>query len=79
MWRQSCYVCFGTLIFLARFVPPFVVAYQPNGSPYIERIRFALYCVAVILRRFLCQGSKISRTFCAYGKGRTQAADYIKP
>ena len=45
------------LIFPARFVPPFVVAYQPNGSPYIERIRFALYCAAVILRRFLCQGS----------------------
>ena len=32
-----------------------VMAYQPNGSPYIECIRFALCCVAVLLRRFLCQ------------------------
>ena len=34
-----------------------VMAHPPYGSAQKERIRFALYCVAVILHRFLCQGS----------------------
>ena len=34
-----------------------VMAHPPYGSAQKERIRFALYCVAVILRRFLCQGA----------------------
>ena len=33
-----------------------VMAHPPYGSAQKERIRFALYCVAVILHRFLCQG-----------------------
>ncbi len=32
-----------------------VMAYPPHGSAQKERIRFALYCVAVLLRRFLYQ------------------------
>ena len=35
-----------------------VMAHPPYGSAQKERIRFALYCAAVILRRFLCQGTK---------------------
>ena len=31
------------------------MAYPPHGSAQKERIRFALYCVAVLLRRFLYQ------------------------
>ena len=31
------------------------MAYPPHGSAQKERIRFALYCVAVLFRRFLCQ------------------------
>ena len=34
-----------------------VMAHPPYGSAQKERIRFALYCVAVLLRRFLCQGA----------------------
>ena len=34
-----------------------VMAHPPYGSAQKERIRFALYCAAVILRRFLYQGS----------------------
>ena len=34
-----------------------VMAHPPYGSAQKERIRFALYCVAVILHRFLCQGT----------------------
>ncbi|TQZ40041.1 hypothetical protein EWL91_19400 [Clostridioides difficile] len=44
------------VVFLARFsVKKKVMAYPPHGSAQKERIRFALYCVAVLLRRFLCQ------------------------
>ena len=56
-----------------------VMAHPPYGSAQKERIRFALYCAAVILRRFLSQGSYTGQTRCACGKGRTQAIDYIKP
>ncbi|HBD78301.1 hypothetical protein DW256_13625 [Ruminococcus sp. AM22-14LB] len=31
------------------------MAHPPYGSTQKGRIRFALYCVAVILRHFLCQ------------------------
>ena len=34
-----------------------VMAHPPYGSAQKERIRFALYCAAVILRRFLFQGA----------------------
>ena len=34
-----------------------VMAHPPYGSAQKGRTRFALYCVAVILRRFLCQGT----------------------
>ncbi|EDS10552.1 hypothetical protein ANACOL_03154 [Anaerotruncus colihominis DSM 17241] len=34
------------------------MAHPPYGSAQKERIRFALCCAAVILRRFLFQGSK---------------------
>ena len=34
------------------------MAYPPHGSAQKERIRFALCCVAVLLRRFLCQGTE---------------------
>ncbi len=34
-----------------------VMAHPPRGSAQKERIRFALYCAAVILRRFLFQGA----------------------
>ena len=37
-----------------------VMAHPPYGSAQKERIRFALCCVAVILRRFLFQGSKMA-------------------
>ena len=33
------------------------MAHPPYGSAQKGRTRFALYCVAVILRRFLCQGT----------------------
>lgn len=36
------------------------MAHPPYGSAQKGRIRSALCCVAVILRRFLCQGSKSS-------------------
>ena len=35
-----------------------VMAYPPHGSAQKERIRFALCCVAVLLRRFLCQRAR---------------------
>ena len=35
-----------------------VMAYLPYGSTQKGRTRFALYCAAVILRRFLCQGTR---------------------
>lgn len=35
-----------------------VMAHPPYGSAQKGRTRSALYCAAVILRRFLCQGSK---------------------
>ena len=38
--------------------PDSVMAHPPYGSTQKERIRFALYCAAVILRRFLFQGSE---------------------
>ncbi|MSS91699.1 hypothetical protein FYJ45_26805 [Eisenbergiella tayi] len=34
------------------------MAHPPRGSAQKGRIRFALYCAAVILRRFLFQGSE---------------------
>ncbi|RHC47713.1 hypothetical protein DW839_29640 [Enterocloster bolteae] len=34
------------------------MAHPPYGSAQKERTRFALCCAAVILRRFLCQGSE---------------------
>ena len=37
--------------------PDSAMAHPPRGSAQKERIRFALYCVAVILRRVLCQGA----------------------
>ena len=44
------------VVFLARFsIKRKVMAYPPHGSAQKERIRFALYCVAVLLRRFLYQ------------------------
>ena len=54
-----------------------VMAHPPRGSAQKERIRFALYCVAVILRRFLCQrASKVKST----GSGKGDAAcGYLKP
>jgi hypothetical protein len=39
-----------------------VMAHPPYGSAQKERIRFALCCAAVILRRFLCQGAERSGT-----------------
>jgi len=35
-----------------------VMAHPPYGSAQKERTRFALYCAAVILLRFLFQGAK---------------------
>ena len=54
-----------------------VMAHLPYGSTQKGRIRFALYCVAVILRRFLCQrASKVKST----GSGKGDAAcGYLKP
>ena len=54
-----------------------VMAHPPYGSAQKERIRFALYCAAVILRRFLCQrASKVKST----GSGKGDAAcGYLKP
>jgi hypothetical protein len=34
------------------------MAHPPYGSAQKERIRFALYCVAVLLRRFLFQRTR---------------------
>ena len=54
-----------------------VMAYPPYGSAQKECIRFALCCVAVLLRRFLCQrASKVKST----GSGKGDAAcGYLKP
>ncbi|HBQ73506.1 MAG TPA: hypothetical protein DD755_01330 [Erysipelotrichaceae bacterium] len=38
--------------------PDSVMAHPPYGSAQKERTRFALYCAAVVLRRFLCQGTR---------------------
>ena len=55
----SCYTCFAAVVLFARFSRRRkVMAHPPYGSAQKERIRFALCCVAVLLRRFLCQGSK---------------------
>ncbi|RHU99867.1 hypothetical protein DXB96_14850 [Clostridium sp. OM07-10AC] len=59
------------MVFLARFsVKKKVMAYPPHGSAQKERIRFALYCVAVLLRRFLCQRAE-SCSAIWNGKGRS--------
>ena len=50
-----------------------IMAHPPYGSAQKERIRFALYCAAVILRRFLCQGSKQSELWRSAERG-TQTA-----
>ena len=54
-----------------------VMAHPPYGSTQKGRIRFALYCVAIILRRFLYQrASKVKST----GSGKGDAAcGYLKP
>lgn len=55
----SCYTCFAAVVLFARFSRRRkVMAHPPYGSAQKERIRFALCCAAVFLRRFLCQGSK---------------------
>lgn len=53
------------------------MAHPLYGSAQKGRTRFALYCVAVILRRFLCQrASKVKST----GSGKGDAAcGYLKP
>lgn len=51
------------------------MAHPPYGSTQKGRIRFALYCVAVILRRFLYQGAKNRKL--QTGKGVRQSAIYF--
>ena len=52
----SCYTCFAAVVLFARFSRRRkVMAHPPYGSAQKERIRFALCCVAVLLRRFLYQ------------------------
>ena len=56
--RSLLYLLCGVVV-LARFSSrEKVMAHPPYGSAQKERIRFALYCAAVFLRRFLFQGSK---------------------
>ena len=45
------------------------MAHPPYGSAQKGRTRFALYCVAVILRRFLCQGTYGAAADCETEKG----------
>jgi len=45
------------------------MAHPLYGSAQKGRTRFALYCVAVILRRFLCQGAEPGRKDTGCGKG----------
>ena len=53
------------------------MAHPPRGSAQKERIRFALYCAAVILRRFLFQGAAASLTGKAKrGKGKPLRLSY---
>ncbi|MFL8653428.1 hypothetical protein Q3209_19040, partial [Clostridioides difficile] len=55
--RRVLSLLYGVVV-LARFsIKRKVMAYPPHGSAQKERIRFALCCVAVLLRRFLYQGS----------------------
>ena len=67
----------GVMLIARLFQKKSVMAHPPSGSAQKERIRFALYCVAVILRRFLCQrASKVKST----GSGKGDAAcGYLKP
>ena len=54
------------------------MAHPLYGSAQKGRIRFALYCVAVILRRVLCQrAGKVKGT--GSGKGGTLLVSYPKP
>ena len=47
-----------------------VMAHPPYGSAQKERIRFALYCAAVILRCFLCQNAnRLFADVCETEKG----------
>jgi len=65
------------VVFLARFsVKKKVMAYPPHGSAQKERIRFALCCVAVLLRRFLCQGSK---WLCCRVSSGTEKGEQVRP
>lgn len=70
---------FPGVVVVARLSP---IEEKRHGAPAVwlnakGRIRFALYCVAVILRRFLCQrASKVKST----GSGKGDAAcGYLKP
>ena len=54
------------------------MAHPPYGSAQKGRTRFALYCVAVILRRFLCQGAEPGRKDTGCGKG-TLPVYHIRP
>ena len=54
--------------------PDSVMARPPFGSAQKERIRFALCCAAVILRRFLCQGAGNGLTV-RNGKGNVRAVN----
>ena len=57
-----------------------VMAHPPRGSAQKERIRFALYCAAVILRRFLLQVAAASLTGKAKrGKGKPLRPSYAAP
>ena len=77
----GCYACFPASVLVARLSRAGksrrdnVMAHPPHGSAQKERIRFALCCAAVILRRFLCQGSKDRNT--QSGKGWNTSRFYL--
>ncbi len=52
--------------------PDSVMAHPPYGSAQKGRIRSALCCAAVILRRFLCQGA--GKVLLGAGSGKGDAA-----
>ena len=70
-WPTSCYACFpaSVLVALLFLVGESVMAHPPRGSAQKGRIRFALYCAAVILRRFLFQGATTRPELAATERG----------
>ena len=52
------------------------MAHPPRGSAQKERIRFALCCAAVILRRFLFQGAASFTGKARRGKGKPPCLSY---